>query len=101
MQGETQLYVIRDKVSGLAVSNLIPALNEGVAMNGFRNYVHDEEKNGLNKAMYELCFVGFLYPDGSIESIGDDVRVLCTGENVEQSFDDWCKVTLAKEEAEE
>lgn len=95
------IFVIVDKVSGLCVSGLIPCLNEGVAMNGFRNYLEEEEKKGLNKAMYELYRVGIFNDDGSIDTLPESREFICNGESCEESFEEWCEIALARERAEE
>lgn len=95
------IFVIVDRVSGMCVSGLIPCLNEGVAMNGFRNFLSQEEGKGLNKAMYELYRVGIFNDDGSIDKLPESREFICNGENCAEAFDEWCQVALAREEAEE
>ena len=95
------IFIISDRVSGLCVSNLIPCLNEGVAMNGFRNFLAKEEEQGLNKAMYELYRVGIFNDDGSIDKLPESRELICNGENCKESFDEWCEVMKAREQAEE
>lgn len=95
------VFVIVDRVSGLCVSSLIPCLNEGVAMNGFRNFLAQEKDKGLNPAMYELYRVGIFNDDGSIDKLPVSREFICNGENCADAFDEWCQVTLSREEVEE
>lgn len=95
------LYVIVDKVSGIHVSNPIPALNDGVALNGFVQFLKGEEDKGLNKAMYRLERVGEFMEDGTIRSEGSQPVHVGEGSSAEEAFREWCEVELAREAMED
>ena len=94
----TSIYFVRDKLSGVIVSPPVPALNAGVAINGFRHFCEEQEKNGLNRSMYELIESGSFDDDGRIDSSGNPV-LISTGSNAENDFKAWCTEHL--EEADE
>lgn len=87
------LYFIRDRVSGQICSNPVPAVNDGVALNGLRHFCQEQEKEMLNKAMYELVKSADYEDDGTVHSVGTPV-VLANGNNVDQVFDEWCQEQL-------
>lgn len=94
------LYCIVDKISGMHVSNPIPAMNDGVALNGFIQFLKGEEEKGLARGMYRLLRIGEFHQNGVITSDGISIRV-ADGDNAEVAFKEWCEVELAKERMED
>lgn len=69
IDSEIQLYVVKDLVSGVMVSSLIPAANDFVAVTGFKNFCDKRtEENDCN--VYQLIRVGCL-----------DTQVICIKDN--------------------
>ncbi len=93
-----KLYVICDRISGLHVTNPIPALNVGVAMNGFLSFCKEQEEQGLKKEMYILYYIGDFADDGMLSNI--QYTKVCAGADVEEALKEWIEVELAREEAE-
>lgn len=59
-----QLYAVQNRMSGLMVSQLIPAANDYVAAEGFKNFI-EAQKEKKDTQVYALFCVGTL----SIEKI--------------------------------
>lgn len=69
IDSEIQLYVVKDMVSGIMVSSLIPAANDFIAIQGFKNFCDKrKEENDLN--VYQLIRIGCL-----------DTQVICIKDN--------------------
>ena len=51
-----QLYAVTNKLSGIMVSQLIPAANDYIAITGFKNFLDKQEDNEI----YELSCLGTL-----------------------------------------
>ena len=96
----TNLYFIRDKISGVIVSAPVPALNDGVALNGFRHFCDEQEKNGLSKNMYELLVVGSFNDKGSFVLYNPDgsPSVIADGEHSVDAFNNWCKAHFEEDQ---
>lgn len=57
VDNEIQLYVVKDLISGVMVSQLIPAANDYIATVGFKDFC--EKRSGENdKNIYQLVRVG-------------------------------------------
>lgn len=54
-----QLYAVQNKLSGVMVSQLIPAANDYVAITGFKNFV-DKQKSENDLEVYSLIRIGTL-----------------------------------------
>lgn len=94
------LYCITDKISGIHVTNPLPAMNDGVALNGFVQFLKGEEEKGLAKGMYRLLRIGEFHENGTITSDGKSI-IVSDGDNAEIAFKEWCEVELAKERMED
>lgn len=87
-----RLYVIKDAVSDVVVSSLIPALNDGVALNGFKQFLKGQEEAGLNKAMFTLCWSGEMDDDGTLH--GQSPKMIAAGDEVDEVFESWLSAQI-------
>lgn len=65
------LYAVQNVMSGMMISQLIPAANDYVALTGFKNFL-DKQKEQNDNEVYQLICVGTL----NIQKIKivDDIR---------------------------
>lgn len=91
------LYVVIDKLSGVRVSEVIPAANDFVAIIGFNDFVaKKKEKNDIN--VYELKYIGCL-DDEDIKIIDQEAHVVADSRDNLEKFINECKAfILANEE---
>ena len=54
------LYVVRDKLSGLVISEVIKCKNDLVAMKGFKDFVDKKQADDRDFSVYSLDLIGLL-----------------------------------------
>ena len=85
---KTELYFIRDRISGAVTSNPVSAVNVGIALNGFNTFCQAEKAKKINPAMYELVCVGSFEDSGELKPL-EVLDVVANGENVLDALKRW------------
>lgn len=92
---ETHLYFIRDRLSGVAETAVIQALNDAVAVRGFQTFLSENDKQReaqkmplIGRIERELVHICALDENNNVLPVLDgftenSYRVVCNGENVE------------------
>lgn len=72
------LYAVQNALSGMMVSQLIPAANDYIAITGFRNFINDQKEK--DNEVYQLIRVGILNIQ-EIKIVDDDRKVIIDSRN--------------------
>ena len=88
MIGRTsRMYVIIDALSGVRVTDLIPAQSDALAVFGFRQFVDSEvEQHKRDRRSFQLLFVCELDETGHI-SAPDVPQYMCDGSTADELFE--------------
>lgn len=57
---KVSMYVVRDKLSGMVISEIIKCKNDLVAMMGFKEFVDKKQNDEKDFSVYSLQFIGIL-----------------------------------------
>lgn len=82
----TNLYYIRDVVSGVPESTIIQCVNDGVALRGFKKFLEGDK---VVAREHELYCVAVL--DDSNKVLSTEYRKLCNGSDVDSVYDDFVR----------
>lgn len=74
---KVSLYVVRDKLSGLVISQIIQCQNDLIAMRGFKNFVDAKQKDEKDFSVYSLKMIGVLDVEQGIIEAAESHQEIC------------------------
>lgn len=94
---KVSLYVLRDKLSGVVISEIIKAKNDLVAMKGFKEFIDKKQDKDRDFSVYSLQFIGILDEEKAVIEAAESNQEICDSrDNLQDIIDKATAFVLAQ-----